>query len=305
MGTIKTKYGNLNEANVIGRYNSGEVEYYSVKEKSELKILGHSFIPLYEEMKERRKELPAIRFYKSGNIKTISLNEQTTIKTDIGEFSVEKIVFYEDGQIKRLFPLDGKISAYWAEEDEYKLAKEHTVHTERGDFCSKIISLLFFKSGKVKSLTLWPKERIKLKIQDELINTRIGLSFYENGEISSCEPAIPTPIKTPIGVLYAFDKSAIGIHGENNSLKFNEDGSIKSLITSTNRIEVANSKGERNIYSPKIIKKYVGDINTSIPVLIEFYNNTIKINGDEYKISENSFEICSLVGKTFTLKGDL
>lgn len=305
MSTIRTRYGNLNDANVIGKYNSGEAEYYSVKEKSELKILGYTFIPLYEEMKERRKELPAIRFYKSGNIKTISLNEQTTIKTTIGDFSVEKIVFYEDGEIKRLFPLDGKLSAYWAEEDEYNLAKEHIVHTERGDFCSKIISLLFFKSGKIKSVTLWPKERIKLKIQYELINIRIGVSFYENGEISSCEPAIPTLIKTPIGIIYAFDKSAIGIHGENNSLKFNKDGSIKALITSTNKIEVTTHKGERNIYSPKTIKKYVGDINTSIPVLIEFDNNIIKINGDEYKINENSFEIYSLVGKTFTLKGDL
>jgi hypothetical protein len=306
MSIIRTKYGTLNGASITGRYNSGEDEYCSLSEKSELNILGYTLIPLYEEMKERRKELPAVRFYKSGNIKTISLNEQVSIKTITGDFSVEKIVFYEDGKIKRLFPLDGKLSAYWAEEDEYKLATEHIIHTEGGDFCSKIISLLFYQTGKIKSFTLWPKERIKLKIKDELVNIRIGVSFYENGKISSCETAIPTSIKTPIGIIEAFDKSAIGIHGEDNSLKFNEDGSIKSMITSTNRIEVTNNKGVKNVYSPRTIKKYVGDINTTIPIHLEFCDDIIKINNEnEYKINENSFEIHSLVGKTLTLKGDL
>jgi hypothetical protein len=305
MSKIKTKYGVLQEAKVIGRYNSGEDEYCSVKEKSELRVFGNIFIPLYEELKERRKELPAVRFYKSGNIKSISLNEQASIKTCVGDLSVEKIVFYEEGQIKRLFPLDGRLSAYWTEDDEYKLAKGHSIKTESVNFNSKIISLLFFKSGKIKSVTLWPKERIELKIQDKIINIRTGISFYENGAISSCEPAIPTPINTPIGIVDAFDKSAIGIHGENNSLKFNEDGSIKSLTTSTNKIEVTNSKGEKKIYSPRTEKRYVGDINTSIPVILDFYNEIIKINGDEFKINENSFEICTLVGKSFTLKGDL
>ncbi|MDS0526900.1 hypothetical protein NNC19_14505 [Clostridium sp. SHJSY1] len=305
MNRITTKYGVLNGVATIGKYNSGEYEYFILNEKSELNISGNKFIPLYEEVKERRKELPSVRFYKNGNIKSLALNEQITVNTDVGDFSAEKIVFYEDGKIKRLFPLDGKLSAYWTEEDEYKLANKYIIHTRKVDFSSKIISLFFFKSGKIKSVTLWSKERIKLKIKDELINIRIGLSFYEDGEISSCEPAIPTPIKTPIGIIDAFDKSAIGIHGEDNSLKFNENGSIKSLITSTNKIEVTNREGEKEIYSSKTIKKYVGDINTTVPVCIEFFENDIKINEDKYKINENSFEIYTLVGKTLTLKGDL
>ncbi|MBD7910304.1 MULTISPECIES: hypothetical protein [Clostridium] len=305
MSTIKTKYGYLNGASITGRYNSGEYECCTVKEKSKVNILGYTFIPLYEEMKERRKELPAVKFYKSGDIKTISLNEQVRINTSAGDFPVEKIVFYESGEIKRLFPLDGRLSAYWSEEDEYKLATRDRVHTDIGDFYSKFISLLFYRSGKIKSVTLWPKERIKYKIQNKFINIRIGLSFYENGQIESCEPGVPIAIKTPVGIVEAFDKNALGIHGEDNSLKLNEDGSIKSVITSTNKIEVKNKEGDKIIYSPKTIKKYVGDINTIIPVKLEFYNNSIKINNYEYKIKENSFEILSSLGKTLTLKGDL
>ena len=40
MNIVETKYGILNGAHLIGKYITGESEYYSVDEISKLKVLG-------------------------------------------------------------------------------------------------------------------------------------------------------------------------------------------------------------------------------------------------------------------------
>ena len=306
MNIVETKYGSLNEALLTGKYANGESEYYSLDEESKLKVLGYTLVPLYGFQDARRKELPAIRFYKNGNIRAISLNDLTKISTKVGEFEVEKIVFYESEIINRLFLLDGKLSGYWSEDDEYNLAKVKEFNLPIGKFNAKVISLHFYKTGNLKSITFWPKERIYLNIGEQKINVRIGISVYEDGRIESCEPAKATAIKTPIGEIQAFDRNTLGIHGEANSLKFYENGEIKGIVTSTNVIEVLKDNGEKQRYSPKRVKRFSGDIDSFETVQIEFLENKIIINGkDEYQYSNNRFTIMPYGEKSLTLGGDL
>jgi hypothetical protein len=306
MRTVKTKYGILNGAHIIGKYITSECEYYSVDEISNLKVLDYDLVPLYGFQDARRKELPAIRLYKNGNIKTISLNDPTMILTKIGGFEVEKIVFYENEMINRIFLLDGKLSGYWSEDDEYNLAKVQYFNLPIGKFEAKVISLHFYKNGNLKSITFWPKERIILKIGDQKVDIRIGISLYEDGSLKSCEPAKATLINTPIGKIEAFDINTLGIHGENNSLKYYNNGDIKEIVTFTNVIEVHNASGEKYRYSPNKVKKYSGDIESFETVDIEFLENKVIINKKyEYKYSDNTFNIMPYREKKLTLSGDL
>lgn len=303
---IETKYGNLNKVTPAQYYNTGELESCRIDEKSELNIGGMSISPLYGYPDVRRKDLPSVKFYKSGNIKTISLYEATNIKTSLGDFEAEKLTLYEDGSIRRLFLLDGKLSGYWSEDDEYNLAKIYELNFEFTSFKAKLMSLQFYKSGQLKSLTLWPKEIIKVKVKEDNIKVRIGISLYENGKIESIEPYEETTIKTSIGNIEAYDKNAIGIHGESNSLKFYEDGEIKSLITSASIIEVVNEKGEKKIHSPKEVMLYANsEIKDTITVLIEFYKDYVLIDEKyKYNLEENKFIIRRYGEKVFTLLGN-
>ncbi|WP_202117436.1 hypothetical protein [Clostridium chromiireducens] len=307
MEIIKTKYGILKEAIIASYYPTGEPESYKVEEESELDILGYKLIPLYGFVDERRKEFPQIKVFKSGNIKSVALNELTSIKTSIGVFEAEKVTFYEEGQMNRLFLLDGRLSGYWSEDDEYNLAKVYKLDFEFASIENKLMSLHFYKTGELQSLTLWPKERIRINVNEYNFVGRIGVSLYKSGKIKSCEPFRPTTINTPLGAIEAYDINAIGIHGDTNSLNFNEDGSIKSLISSTNTIAVITPDGDKIYHSPKKIRLYSSsEVMDTITLKIEFIGNKVIIdNKYEYSIDINQFEIKRFGERQLTLSGDL
>ncbi|WP_171788418.1 hypothetical protein [Clostridium beijerinckii] len=306
MEKIITKYGILNDAIIAEYYSTGEPEAYKVEEYSELKVLDYNLVPLHGFVDERRKEFPPVKVFKNGNIKSISLNDLTVINTSIGVFEVEKITFYEDGEINRLFPLDGRLSGYWTEDDEYKLAKAYKFSFDFSSFEAKIMSLHFYETQELKSITLWPKERIKINLAEYNFAGRIGVSLYKSGKIKSCEPLIATNIKTPIGKIEAYDVNAMGIHGDSNSLEFYEDGSIKSLITSTNTITIKTSEGDTIFHSPKKIRLYSNsEVLDTITLKVEFIDDKVIIDKQyEYEIKENKFEIKAFGERHFTLNGD-
>ena len=307
MEQIKTKYGTLNNSFLAGCYSTGECEEFRVEGESELNILGYKLIPSYEFPDVRRKEFPSVKVYKNGNIRSISLNESTSITTKIGVFEVEKITFYEDGPINRLFLLDGKLSGYWSEDDEYNLAKTYEFNFKFASFDAKVISLHFYKTEELKSITLWPKERVKLILGDYNFIGRIGFSLYKSGKLKSCEPFRPTAINTPIGDIEAYDMNAIGIHGDQNSLNFYEDGKVESLITSTNTITIHTLEGDTILHSPRKVRLYSNsEVMDTITLCIEFRDNKVIIDDKyEYSIQENKFEIKSFGEKQLTLWGDL
>lgn len=306
MKKIITKYGVLNDAVIADYYSTGEPEAYNVDEYSKLKVLGYTLVPLYGFIDERRKEFPPIKVFKNGNIKSISLNDLTEIETSIGVFEAEKITFYEDGQINRIFPLDGRLSGYWTEDDEYKLAKTYKFNFDFSSFEAKVMSLHFYDTGELKSFTLWPKERIKINAGGYNFVGRIGVSLYKNGKLKSCEPFRPITIDTPIGSLDAYDINAIGIHGDNNSLNFYEDGQIKSLITGANTITIYTPEGDAILHTPKKIRLYSNsEIMDTITLKIEFCGNEVIIDNEyKYDLQENRFRVKQFGEKKFTLSGD-
>ena len=307
MGTIEINNGTLNNAFLAGCYSTGECEEFRVEGESELDILGYKLIPSYEFPDVRRKEFPSVKVYKNGNIRSILLNESTSITTKVGVFEVEKITFYEDGPINRLFMLDGKLSGYWSEDDEYNLAKPCKFDFEFASFEAKVMTLHFYKTGEVKSITLWPKERVKLNVGDYNIIGKVGFSLYESGKLKSCEPFRPTTIKTPIGDIEAYDVNALGVHGDQNSLNFYEDGKIKSLITSRNTITISTLDGEKIFHSPKKVRIYSNsEVMDTISLNIEFSEDKVIIDHEyEYSLVDNKFEIKSFGEKQLTLGGDL
>lgn len=307
MAKIETKYGVLNDAAIAENYLTGEPESYRVEEYSELEILGYKLVPLYGFSDERRKELPSVKVFKNGNIKSISLNTLTSIQTAIGEFEVEKLTFYEEGPVNRLFFLDGKLTGFWSEEDEYNLAKAYDFNLEFSQFRAKIMSIHFYNTGELKSFTLWPKERINLSIGEYSFVGRIGASLYKNGKLKSCEPFRPIIINTPIGDIESYDINAIGIHGDSNSLNFYENGDVKSIITGNNTITVYTSEGEAIIHSPKKVRLYSNSVVMDVVTLkLEFCADKIIIDDKyEYDIVKNNFEIKPFGEKKFTLNGDI
>ena len=80
-------------------------------------------------------------------------------------------------------------------------------------------------------MTFYPGEEPVIWKQGESFPVRIGIAFYESGDIKSIEPAKECRIQTPIGVITAYDSMAYGIHGDANSLEFYENGSIKKCKT--------------------------------------------------------------------------
>lgn len=306
MGSICTEYGIISGITSVNFYLTGEIEECMINKKNKINVMGKMLIPLYEYSNGRKKYIPSLTFYKSGNIKTISLNKNEVIETKEGAFEVEKISFYEEGGIKRLFLLDGKLSAYWTEDDEYNLAKYYAFKFPFGNFKAKIISLQFYSSQKIKSITFWPKEIISIETDVGKIQVRIGLGLYENGKLRSCEPYKPTKVLTPIGMIQAYDANAIGIHGEINSLNFYEDGTVKSLKTTTNYIEVYKSNGEKIVHEPKeTLNHFNNDILDIIPLYLEFEKDIVRIDDKyEYNLQDNNFKIRRYGQPIFTLDGD-
>lgn len=303
---LETQYGRLYDVKAARWYDTGEIESCFVEEESKLDLLETKLVPLYGYIDTRRKDLPSVKFYKDGSLKAISLYKSTKIKTKIGEFETEKLTFYEGGQIKRLLLLDGKLSGYWSEEDEYSLAKEYEFSFEFTSFKRKVISLLFYKSGEFKSLTLWPEEVIKIKLKDEYLKARIGISVYESGKLKSFEPYDEVIVETPIGNIEAYDKNAIGVNGERNSLNFYENGEIKSLITSTNIIEIIDHNGNKHVHSPKeLILFSNSEMKDTITVLVEFFKDYIIIDKQyKYLLRDSQFTIKRFGEKVLTLAGN-
>ena len=305
MNDANLEQGTLKAVTYVGTYDSGEVEFYKVEEKSVLTVNGAKYIPFYSP-DERRKEYPAVNLYKDGKIKSLALQEPQKFETKAGTFSAEKVLFYEDGSIKRLFPLDGQITGYWSEDDEYTLAKEHTFKFPFGEFTAKVISIYFYNSGEIKSLTLWAKEKINIKAYDYQIEVRNGISFYQDGKIKSLEPAFPIVLNTKIGQIKCFDKNAVGISGDINSVSFNQDGSIKSVITGTNVIEVYQDGKLVNAHSPREEQVMaMSDEKELITVKLEFDNDILIIdNVYNYEFDKYTFKV-KRYGNKLTLTGDL
>lgn len=248
--TITTPQGILSAVS-LPEYNAdGRLIACRVNEKSPLLTPLGSLIPQYGEEHVRRRFTKSVSFYDSGKLHSIALENQTPIKTPLGVFPAELVTFYESGALKRLFPLNGKISGYWSEEDEAALVEPLAFDLPVGRFQAKIISLHFYGDGALKSLTLFPKQVLSLSTPAGRLPVRNGFSLYESGAVKSVEPAMPVPVMTPLGLIHAYDANAVGINADHTSLAFSETGAIKSLVTSTDDITVTDAANREILITP-------------------------------------------------------
>lgn len=285
--------GRLEGISSYDTYEEGSVKDCMLGSSNLIRTPYGGLIPQYEDDGVRRKYTRSLSFFKNGSLKSVSLHKQTNILTPIGSISAELITFYEDGSIHRVFPLNGKITGYWSEKDEYELAPVCDLLLPFGSISMKIISIQFYREGKVKSLTFWPGDKMKIDTPIGGFDTRIGISFFADGKLKSFEPDKPVLVNTPIGELYAYDIDPLGIHGETNSLTFDEKGRIKSLVTSSTRIKVIHSNGMTEVYGPVLKPSLLEEDKFVIkPLRIEFNEQKVKIIGAQ----ENVFDLneCSI-----------
>jgi hypothetical protein len=266
-------------------YKNGCVRDCLLDQKNIIPTRYGNLIPKYGAEEVRRKYNHSLSFYQNGAVKSISLEYQTDIETPIGTFPAELISFYENGSIKRLFPLNGKISGYWTEADEKKLCRDFLFDFTFGSFSAKIISLYFYETGSLKAMTLWPGESIILTTYIGLLPVKIGFSLYEDGKIKSVEPATATLVSTPIGEIYVCNNSAQGLCGDNNSLCFSESGQISSLVTSCSKIAVFNIDGSSEFIEPLVKSDLIDDNEFMvIPIKVSFFEQYVKFEYQTTKV---------------------
>lgn len=297
-----TRYGLLTGLSNIKYYENGEISSCELNMPNQIKTTLGMMTPFYQS-DGRRFNFNGLYFYEDGSLKSIDLHEQIEINTRVGIIPAEKITFYPSGNLKRIFPLNGDISGFWTEENESELMKPIPIKIDQ-PLCAKLIGLYFYPDGYLKSITLWPKEIVKYNTPMGLIDCKIGLSFYPNGRLHSCEPAQPHLVDTPIGKIFAYDNNSIGINGDINSLEFHKDGKIKSLITDRNAIEIIRKDRVVKIIKPKLIRSYMDfEKKDVIPLKIDFDENFVIFTNEErteYSLKKYEFKI-----KPFVTHGNI
>jgi hypothetical protein len=295
MEGCNTKYGLILGTANEEYYSNGNLMECMLDEYNQLKTRYGHLVPKYGEATIRTKYGKAISFYPSGNLKSIYLEQQTEVMTEVGLIPVELITFYEDGGIHRIFPLNGKLTGYWSEEEEYELAAKISLSVLGTEISTKVISIQFYKSQRIKSITLWRKDDVTINTMYGKITTNIGFSLYETGELESIEPKKAVTIATPIGDIKAHNLNAIGIHADRNSLVFYKDGTIKELVTTTSQIIRTDIHGKKKIYAPRLVPSLVSESQYEIePIKVCFQENYVTIieknqRGETFCINENSF----------------
>lgn len=233
-------------------------------------------IPVYKIEDQGRKKLTPVKFYPEGRIKSLQLQEGMDIETSIGVFSTEFITFYPSGEMCRLFQLNGKLSGYWSEENEYNLAESMNIPSPIGDIFGKPMYVHFYETGQLKSITYWPQESVLVESDYGTLNIKTGISFYPCGSLKSYEPSEPIIVSTPIGNIEAYDPDPMGINGEQNSLKFKLNTDILALSTIKSEVIIINGSGYKETYSPQEVSSRCSDEKFVVqPLKIEFADDKI------------------------------
>lgn len=224
----------------------------------------------------RRRTVQSVLFHENGRIKALPLERPTVIDTPAGSMEVELVTFHPDGSLCRAFPLNGKLSGYWTQDDEGKLAKPLTFHTPLGQFTARVIALCFSPEGALHSVTLWPGDTLAIPTPVGELVARVGLSFRPDGSLRCLEPAKPQRVPTPVGPVTAYDLDAVGINGDRNSLAFAPDGTVERVATSLTKLIATHPDGSTETFSPGTRESLCGDADKEpVPLLLEFTREAV------------------------------
>ncbi len=295
---IQMSSGIFGDVTSFGKYPSGEIESIRLAGKNMVVTHAGEMVPAYTET-PRRKNKPSVEFYKDGMIKGILMEEQTEVLTPIGELPAEHVTFYPTGEVHRVFITDGQISGFWSEEDE----KQHSIPLNFSfdftEFTAYLNGLCFYKDGSIKSVTLFPGEKISIETPAGVLETGIGFSLYENGDLKSVEPIEPILINTPIGDFMAYDPDAVGVHADTNSMCFDEQGRMNSFKTVDHKLLIQTDQEEFLMMKPlERMHSLYDDVKVRIPITIsfDFDQDTVKIVADS--VREFSMKATKFIVKT-------
>ena len=255
-------------------------------------------IPRYEKLEVRTKPGQSLSFYKSGALRTVYLEDQTEIDTPLGPLPAELVSFYEDGSLNTVFQLNGQLSYAWTEADEAALAQEWTLDLDFDTITTKLISLRFYPTGEIRSLTLWPGESLMLNTPLGRRLVRTGIRLHPNGSLASFEPAVPMMIDTPIGPISAYDVDAFTVDGDQNSVRFDEDGRLVHVMTA-GEIVVETAAGTKTRISSNTRYALTADIPVKLAIDISFDGDQVVIDNS---LETHTFDIAEC---TFTTLSEI
>jgi hypothetical protein len=279
-GMIHSPCGALAGVESYSCYPDGELLGVKLAAKNTLATHAGELVPAYTE-NHRRKNKYSVEFYQRGMIKKIALDAVQEVQTPLGELPAELVMFFETGELKRVFPLDGKISGMWSEQEEKALAIPLSFELPFTAFTAIIGGIAFYRSGVIRSITLFPGETAPIATTYGEIIARNGFSLYESGKLESLEPSAPVVIQTPIGALTAFDPNASGINADINSLVFDEDGKIIALTTVNNRVAAQTADGQHVLFAPREVVNPLDDesmITEGLKISFDYDTDTVQFD---------------------------
>ncbi len=247
------------DSHLISRNKNGNIDTVLVGEEIILETSVGKLIPRYTLGDDGRKKEAPVKFYKSGELKSLPLEDPTEIITSVGPIKSELLIFYKNGSLWRTFPLNGQVSGFWTEENEFELAENINILTSIGTINVKPIYLQFYDTGELESILFWPGEKVIINTFIGKIEIHKGICFHKNGNVKGFEPVNEILVDSPIGALKVYDRDPNGIHAESHAINFNEDGSVESVITSSNQIIVMKEGIEYKTFSPKIVSSYCNE----------------------------------------------
>ena len=267
--------------------DDGAVESVQPLEPIQIETALGPLVPIHHVEDHGRKKLTPVKLHKNGRVKSMSLQDATLVRTPLGDIPAELVTFYESGAARRVFPLNGKLSGYWTEQNEYKLARTLSIPTPIGVLAVKPLYIQFYETGELKSILMWPKEKVIIDTPVGKMKIRKGVSFHRNGALASCEPDTPVPIETPLGTIEAHDPDPDGLT-EHMSLQFTDTGGLAGL--STTRTVVNSVDGGRNYsFAPAVRRSMCSDNAFTVsPLKIAFRDDVYAFRNGRIPIGEVS-----------------
>jgi len=281
MTTVSTPFGSITVQTNPETDASGALMSCVPGEACPLNTPLGTLVPQYEGDSLRKRQTPVVSFYPDGMLKVLPLQEQTLVPTPLGPMPAEQVILHEDGSLKRVFPLNAKLSGFWTQDDETALAVPMTLDTPLGSIQATLVSAYFSPSGALRSLTLWPGTEVQVPTPAGPLNARMGIAFRDDGTLKSLEPAAPVTVPTPLGELAVFDPDAVGISGDANSLNFAPDGTVCGLATVNHVFNVAREDGKPLRIAPILRKSYCdGETPEPAPLFLAFADGKVTFSGE-------------------------
>jgi hypothetical protein len=299
MPVIATHYGPLPVTGTVERHPDGTLRAACLDSPVFLATSLGLLRPQHTMDDTRHQSLVPVAFHQNGLIRSLPLEARTMVATPAGELPVELVTFHDTGAVARVFPLNGKLSGYWTEADEARLAETLTISTPLGPMTAKFVAVAFDAAGGLRSLTLWPDEVVTVATPAGEARARLGLSFHPNGALRSLEPAGPLEVPTPVGSVRAYDPDAVGVCGDDNSLVFSPEGVVTRVATIGTAVTARLADGSETALAPGLRESLCGEGESEpVPLGLEFFPDRITARG----LADGRTVTLPTAGTTFTAR---